>query len=139
MAITVEEINSVVFDRSKKGYNAEQVDKFIDRIAGELDSLQKENRQLRTENDSQRALIESYKSRENAIEQSLLEASNLRREIIDKANRDAQDIIRESGQATEIQKNRVVLLKQEEEQTIKRIRYILEAQLANLEYLIKEG
>ena len=115
------------------------MDKFIDRRAGELDSLQKENRQLRTENDSQRSRIESYKSRENAIEQSLLEASNLRREIIDKANRDAQDIIRESGQATEIQKNRVVLLRQEEEQTIKRIRYILEAQLANLEYLIKEG
>lgn len=138
MAITVQEINAATFEKSKKGYSAEQVDAFIDRIAGEVASMQKELDGLRHENEAQRGVIESYKSRENAIDRSLLEASNLRKEIIEKAKADAEGMVKEGELALEQQRNRLEQLKQEEEQTVRRIRYILQAQLSNLEYLLKE-
>ena len=134
MAITVQEINAATFEKSKKGYSAEQVDAFIDRIAGEVASMQKELDSLRHENEAQRGVIESYKSRENAIDRSLLEASNLRKE----AKADAEGMVKEGELALEQQRNRLKQLKQEEEQTVRRIRYILQAQLSNLEYLLKE-
>ena len=138
MAITVQEINAATFEKSKKGYSAEQVDAFIDRIAGEVASMQKELDSLRHENEAQRGVIESYKSRENAIDRSLLEASNLRKEIIEKAKADVEGMVKEGELALEQQRNRLKQLKQEEEQTVRRIRYILQAQLSNLEYLLKE-
>ena len=138
MAITVQEINAATFEKSKKGYSAEQVDAFIDRIAGEVASMQKELDSLRHENEAQRGVIENYKSRENAIDRSLLEASNLRKEIIEKAKADAEGMVKEGELALEQQRNRLKQLKQEEEQTVRRIRYILQAQLSNLEYLLKE-
>lgn len=138
MAITVQEINAATFEKSKKGYSAEQVDAFIDRIAGEVASMQKELDSLRHENEAQRGVIESYKGRENAIDRSLLEASNLRKEIIEKAKADAEGMVKEGELALEQQRNRLKQLKQEEEQTVRRIRYILQAQLSNLEYLLKE-
>jgi len=47
-------------------------------------------------------------------------------------------MVKEGELALEQQRNRLKQLKQEEEQTVRRIRYILQAQLSNLEYLLKE-
>ena len=112
---------------------------FIDSLAGQVDSANKTIGQLQNQIDELTAAVENYKNREFAIEQSLLEASSLRKEIIDKANSDAKKIILEANDMVEMSKNRLELIKQEEEQTIKRIRFILESQTANLEYVIKEG
>lgn len=132
-------IDDVKFDIVRKGYSTEQVDMFIDSLAGQVDSANKTIGQLQNQIDELTAAVENYKNREFAIEQSLLEASSLRKEIIDKANSDAKKIILEANDMVEMSKNRLELIKQEEEQTIKRIRFILESQTANLEYVIKEG
>ncbi len=139
MSITPDDINNIRFDLTKKGYSTEQVDAFIDRIAGEIDLINSENERLYAQNRELLAAIEAFKSREVAIEQSILEASGLRREIIEKANLDAQKILEDAQTAAQEQKKQVELLKQEEEQTIKRIRYIIESQLANLDYVIAEN
>lgn len=138
MAITVQEINSEKFHMVKKGYDVQQVDMFMDRIAGEIDALTKALAQSNATVEIQQAAIAEYKSRECLIDQSLYEASNLREEILAKANKDADDIIKDGNATVELQKIRLQNLKLEEEQVVKRVRYILEAQLANLEFVLKE-
>lgn len=132
------DLNNIRFDLTKKGYSTDQVDSFIDGAAGEIDLLTKENQRLQQENLALCAQIEEYKAKELAIEQSILEASNLRNEIIEKARADADKLIEDSKELVEIQKNKLEALKNEEASTIKRVRYILEAQLANLEFVINE-
>ena len=139
MPITPDDINNIRFDLTKKGYATEQVDAFIDRIAGEIDLLSKEIDYMRQQNNELLVTIEALKSREVAIEQSIVEASNLRNEIIDKANLDAKKIMEDATEMVADQQKQLELLKQEEEQTIKRIRYIIESQLANLEYVIGDN
>lgn len=139
MPITPDDINNIRFDLTKKGYATEQVDAFIDRIAGEIDLLCKEIDYVRQQNNELLIAIEALKTREVAIEQSIVEASNLRKEIIDKANLDAKKIMDQATEMVADQQKQLALLKQEEEQTIKRIRYIIESQLANLEYVISES
>lgn len=139
MPITPDDINNIRFDLTKKGYATEQVDAFIDRIAGEIDLLSKEIDYMRQQNNELLVTIEALKTREVAIEQSIVEASNLRNEIIDKANLDAKKIMEDATEMVADQQKQLELLKQEEEQTIKRIRYIIESQLANLEYVIGDN
>lgn len=132
------DLDNIRFDIAKKGYATEQVDSFVDSAAGEIDSLAKENLRLQQENAALNAMIEEYKAKELAIEQSILEASSLRNEIIEKAQYDANKIIEDSNEIVNMHKSKLEALKNEEERTIKRVKYILEAQLANLEYVINE-
>jgi len=132
-------LDDIKFDIVRKGYSTEQVDRFVDSMAGQADSVNKYIQQLENQVNELTLAVENYKNREYAIEQSLLEASSLRKEIIDKANSDAKKIIDDANDVVEMCKNRLELIKQEEEQTIKRVRFILDSQLANLEYVIKEG
>lgn len=132
-------LDDIKFDIVRKGYSTEQVDRFVDSVAGQADSVNKYIQQLENQVNELTLAVENYKNREYAIEQSLLEASSLRKEIIDKANSDAKKIIDDANDVVEMCKNRLELIKQEEEQTIKRVRFILDSQLANLEYVIKEG
>lgn len=132
-------LDDIKFDIVRKGYSTEQVDRFVDSMAGQADSVNKYIQQLEDQVNELTLAVENYKNREYAIEQSLLEASSLRKEIIDKANSDAKKIIDDANDVVEMCKNRLELIKQEEEQTIKRVRFILDSQLANLEYVIKEG
>ena len=132
-------LDDIKFDIVRKGYSTEQVDRFIDTVAGQADAADKTIEQLQKQVDELTLAVENYKSREFAIEQSLLEASSLRKEIIEKANSDAKKLIDEAKETVEMYKNKLELIKQEEEQTIKRIKFILDSQSANLEYVIKEG
>ena len=132
-------LDDIKFDIVRKGYSTEQVDRFVDSMAGQADSVNKYIQQLEDQVNELTLAVENYKNREYAIEQSLFEASSLRKEIIDKANSDAKKIIDDANDVVEMCKNRLELIKQEEEQTIKRVRFILDSQLANLEYVIKEG
>ena len=132
-------LDDIKFDIVRKGYSTEQVDRFIDTVAGQADTADKTIEQLQKQVDELTLAVENYKSREFAIEQSLLEASSLRKEIIEKANSDAKKLVDEAKETVEMYKNRLELIKQEEEQTIKRIKFILDSQSANLEYVIKEG
>lgn len=84
------------FGRALRGYNTEKVDQFKDQVAEELERLGRINSDLDTKARSFHEQLRAFRERDKALNEALVSAQQLRAELRDQAEREAQLIIKEA-------------------------------------------
>ena len=84
------------FGRSLRGYSPEKVEQFRDQVAEELDRLTRVNQDLDTKARSFREQLRAFRERDKALNDALVSAQQLRGEVREQAEREAQLILREA-------------------------------------------
>lgn len=101
--VTAQEVHNVTFDKSLRGYNLDQVDDFLDRVAEQLAANEKKFAELEQSNEELRAKLlefarklESYRNDEDALKSALLNAQRMGENVIREARQKADAIEREA-------------------------------------------
>lgn len=93
MSLTVKDILEKTFKRSFKGYDENEVDKFLDQIIDELKALQSDNAALKESLDAEVARAKKIKETEDTIMHTLVSAQKSAERIISEAARKAEIIL----------------------------------------------
>ena len=94
--ISSQDIRTVTFEKSMRGYRTEDVDSFLQQVADTIDMLTKEKE------DSQKKLyilaqkIEEYRKDEDNLKTALLNAQRMGENVIHEAKQKAEEIIRKA-------------------------------------------
>jgi len=84
------------FKRSVRGYDAVQVDSFLELVADRLEQLVREHGSLTDRVANMQRQLDTYQERERALNEALLAAQELREEARSQSERDAQVRLREA-------------------------------------------
>jgi DivIVA domain-containing protein len=84
------------FGRALRGYDPERVDQFRDQVAEELERLARLNQDLDTKARGFHEQLRAFRERDKAINEALVSAQQLRGEIREQAEKEAQLILREA-------------------------------------------
>jgi DivIVA domain-containing protein len=84
------------FGRALRGYNPARVDQFRDQIAEEMERLTRINQDLDSKARSFHEQLRAFRERDKALNDALVSAQQLRGEVREQAEREAQLIIREA-------------------------------------------
>ena len=90
--ITPQEIQEKVFDKAVRGYNADQVDVFLDELTTSLEELLAEKARLEETLAAANAKLDEYKAQEGAVIRTLESAKGLMNEISASAEKRAEII-----------------------------------------------
>ncbi len=113
MPLTVKDILEKTFKRSFKGYDEDEVDKFLDQVIDEFKAMQSEIASLKDELVTARENVGKVKHSEETIMNTLISAQKTSEHMINEAKRKAEVII-SSAEATARQKNQQTLRELEE-------------------------
>ena len=95
--ITPKEIESKDFTKAFRGYDADEVDEFLDLIIIDMQQITEEITKLREENEELRAENEEHKKSQKRVMDTLDSAKKLMRDISESAEKRADIIIRNAG------------------------------------------
>ena len=84
------------FQRAFRGYDADQVDSFLDVVSDRLEELESERRRLAERVETLEGQLAEYREREKALNEALLTAQELREEARQQAERDAELKLKEA-------------------------------------------
>ncbi len=94
MRLTPLDIHHKEFHRAIRGYNEEEVDKFLDEVAEEFERVFKENIDLKEQIEKAKQELEGYGNMEKALQKALLAAQKSAEEITQHAQKEAELIQR---------------------------------------------
>lgn len=94
--LTPLDVRRYEFGRVLRGYDPERVDQFREQVADELERLTRLNQELEQKARSFHDQLKSFRERDKAINEALVSAQQLRTEMRDQSEREAQLIIREA-------------------------------------------
>lgn len=89
------------FGNALRGYDRARVDQFRDQVAEELERLARANQELDQKARNFHEQLKSFRERDKALNEALVSAQQLRGEIREQAEREAQLIVREAQQEAE--------------------------------------
>ena len=102
--LTPQDVHSVQFEKSFRGYRIEEVDRFLDRIeeqlkssADELERLQQQIQQLQSENQRLTKETEDYRADGEIMKSALINAQRIGENVIREANQKAEEIIHKAN------------------------------------------
>jgi cell division septum initiation protein DivIVA len=84
------------FGRAIRGYNPARVDQFRDQVAEEMERLTRINQDLDAKARSFHEQLRAFRDRDKALNDALVSAQQLRGEVREQAEREAQLILREA-------------------------------------------
>lgn len=84
------------FKKNLRGYDAQEVDTFLELAAERLEQLVMENLRLRERTDALQSQVESQSGREKAVQEALVTAQELRSEMRGQAERESEIILAEA-------------------------------------------
>ena len=84
------------FGRSFRGYDPAKVEQFRDQVAEEIERLTRVNADLDTKARSFHEQLRSFRERDKALNEALITAQQLRADVRDQAEREAQLILKEA-------------------------------------------
>ena len=94
--LTPLDIQKQEFGVKMRGYNADEVDDFLDLVGADYEKLYRENKELKDKMIVLNKAIEEYKNIENSLRNALLYAQNTAEDVKKNANEKAQNIIQEA-------------------------------------------
>ena len=94
--ISSQEIRTVTFEKSMRGYRAEDVDSFLQQVADTIDELTKEKEESRKKLYILAQKIEEYRKDEDNLKSALLNAQRMGENVIHEAKQKAEEIIRKA-------------------------------------------
>lgn len=100
--MTVQEIQEIGFEKAVfGGYDMKSVDTFLERVAEEFAAMQKENAALKAKMKVLVDKIEEYRGVEDGMRRALMSAQTIAQETIDKAKKEADDLVAAAKDETE--------------------------------------
>ena len=97
LALSPSDLLNQQFARARLGgYDRQQVDDYIERVADVLENLINQVRQLRDKNDEQRRTIDEFRQIEEALRNTLLSSQHHGEQMLDAARREANLIVEEA-------------------------------------------
>ncbi|MEX0912801.1 MAG: DivIVA domain-containing protein [Gemmatimonadota bacterium] len=84
------------FRKGIRGYEVPEVDGFLDMVAERMEELVRENTQLREKEAHLSELLDNFRGREQAMNEALVGAQQLRAEIRSQTERDSELMLREA-------------------------------------------
>ncbi len=94
--LTPLDIQKQEFGVKMRGYNADEVDDFLDLVGADYEKLYRENKELKDKMIILNKSIEEYKNIETSLRNALLYAQNTAEDMKKNANEKAQNIIQEA-------------------------------------------
>lgn len=92
--MTVQEIQEIGFEKAVfGGYDMKSVDTFLERVAEEFASMQKESAALKSKMKVLVDKIEEYRSVEDGMRRALMSAQSIAQETIDKAKAESDQLV----------------------------------------------
>ena len=110
------------FRRLMRGYDPVQVDEFLDLVADRLEQLVRSNIGDAEKVTVLEAQVSDFRERERALTEALVTAQEMREEIRKQGAKEAELARREAEQAAEHIRSTAVLVRQREEEAIRRLR-----------------
>jgi cell division initiation protein len=98
MRITSMDITNKEFKKSMRGYNPDEVEDFLDKIAEDYEEVYKENTSLREKFALLNEKLDHYKDIENTIQNTLLLAQNTSEQTRKTAGDEAESIIKRANE-----------------------------------------
>ena len=151
MKTNPENIKNQEFSKSFRGYDVDEVEVFLERLADELDGLNKENEKLKEELDERSERINEYRKIEKNLQTALISAQDSTNRAADSARKQANLIIKEAElkarQTVELAKDEaaevrmsVYRLREERDIIVAKLKAIVETQekLIKRDYEVKE-
>lgn len=137
MPLTALEIKKKEFEQKMRGYDVDEVRKFLDEVAHEVDTLVRDNISLEEELSDTKKKLAHYISLESTLEKTLLAAQQTAMKMEDQAKKEAELIMTEARLEkdrslkdipVEIERARaeVIRLKAEYEATVVRLKATME-------------
>jgi cell division initiation protein len=131
------------FGKGLRGYDTTEVDGFLEVIAERMEALMRENATLRERASQLAEALTGYRGREQAMNEALVTAQQLREEIRAQSQREAEAVLREAKAAAErileagrqeVQRERNLLQKARRQRSrfLRSYRSFLEGQLAEI-------
>jgi DivIVA domain-containing protein len=99
--LTPVEVRRYEFKRAMRGYDRAHVEQFREQIADELERLTRLNQELETKAKGFYEQLRTFRERDKALNDALVSAQQLRAEIREQAEREAQLILREARSEAE--------------------------------------
>ncbi|QIN78840.1 DivIVA domain-containing protein [Rubrobacter marinus] len=96
MAIKPVDVRRKEFKNSLRGYDANQVDDFLDEVADEFERSFSENQRMKDELASLKGRLEQFEELEGAIREALVHAQQVARDLRRNANKEADLVVREA-------------------------------------------
>jgi len=101
--LTPVDVRRMEFPKAVRGYDKGRVDDFLEQVAGELDRLTRQNQDLDTKMKALTEQLRGFRERDKALNEALVSAQQLRSDVRDQSEREAQLIVREAqGEAERI-------------------------------------
>lgn len=104
MNITPLDIRKQIFKKSFRGYDQEEVQTFLDRLATEVENLNGENIELREHLNALQSEVIHYRSIEQTLQEMLKTAQQTADEVKENAHKEARLVVKEA----EIRSNRAI-------------------------------
>ncbi len=96
MKLTPLDIHHKEFRRSLRGYDEKEVDDFLDDVADDFERLFKENIEQSEKLESASEQLRRYQVNEQTIQNTMLAAQRSAEDIVNKANADADQVLRDA-------------------------------------------
>lgn len=94
--LTSMDVRRFDFGRSLRGYDPAKVEQFRDQVAEEMERLNRINQDLDTKARSFHEQLRAFRERDKALNEALVTAQQLRAEVRDQAEREAQLVLKEA-------------------------------------------
>ncbi|MHB1652141.1 MAG: DivIVA domain-containing protein [Desulfitobacteriaceae bacterium] len=132
MQFTPIDIRSKEFRKAMRGYQCQEVEKFLEAVSKEFESAYTENFELKETVQRLEAELSRYKNLENTLQQTMILAQQTAEDVKQSARREAELLIREAeeenrNKLTETQRKWVEI--QDEIQELLRKRELIRTQL----------
>ncbi len=130
--LTPIDIQKQEFDVKFRGYNADEVDNFLDMVGADYEKLYKENLELKQQLKTFSKEIENYRTMENSLKESIVLAQSAADDVKKNANEKAANIIEvANSEAKDILKG-VELQLAEKKQELENVRMEIGKYQANI-------
>jgi cell division initiation protein len=137
MPISALEVKKKEFEQKMRGYDSDEVRRFLDEVSNEVDTLTRDNISLEEELNDSKQKLDHYLRLESSLEKTLLAAQQTALKMEEQAKREASLILEEArlerdkmlkDLPLEIERARgeVIRLKAEYESTVARMKSVLE-------------
>jgi cell division initiation protein len=101
MRITSMDINNKEFKKSLRGYNADEVDEFLDKVAEEYEIIYKENSTLREKTSFLEEKLEHHAKIESTIQNTLVLAQNAAEQAKFCAQKESEMVIKNANDSSQ--------------------------------------
>jgi cell division initiation protein len=149
MKISTSSIKNHEFSKSTRGYNIKEVEAFLERLADDIDIIQKENDDLKNQVEETNLKLKEYKKKEDSFNENNLKTKEtsvqhleaLERKsaaVIKEAETKGMQILQKATQQAKAMKNSIVELREERNLIVAKLKAIVNSQARLLDMKFSE-